>query len=72
MSRLWDKGTPLDARVLAYTSLDDHELDNRLVAYDIQASIAHATMLQEQSLLNPADHAAITTALAQIGAASGA
>jgi argininosuccinate lyase len=68
MSRLWDKGTPLDARVLVYTSLDDHELDNRLVAYDIQASIAHATMLQEQSLLNPADHAAITTALTQIGA----
>ena len=69
MSRLWDKGTPLDARVLAYTSQDDHELDNRLVPYDIQASIAHATMLQEQSLLNAADHAAITTALAEIGAA---
>ncbi len=69
MSRLWDKGTPLDARVLAYTSQDDHELDNRLVAYDIQASIAHATMLQEQSLLNAVDLAAITAALTQIGAA---
>ena len=68
MSRLWDKGTPLDARVLAYTSQDDHELDNRLVAYDIQASIAHATMLKEQSLLDTADHAAITAALTQIGA----
>ncbi len=69
MSRLWDKGAPLDARVLAYTALDDHELDNRLVAHDILASIAHANMLHEQSLLNAADLAAITTALRQIGEA---
>ena len=69
MSRLWDKGTPLDARVLAYTSADDHELDNRLVAYDIRASVAHAMMLHEQSLLSRADLTAITDALLQIGAA---
>jgi hypothetical protein len=48
MTRLWDKGTPLDARVLAYTAGDDYLLDNRLVAYDIRASIAHAEMLGEQ------------------------
>ena len=69
MSRLWDKGTPLDARVLAYTSSDDHELDNRLVAFDIQASVAHAHMLHEQSLLSHADLTAITDALIEIGAA---
>ena len=69
MSRLWDKGTPLDARVLAYTSSDDHELDNRLVAYDVQGSIAHAHMLHEQSLLSGDDLAAITGALTEIGAA---
>ena len=69
MSRLWDKGSPLDARVLAYTSLDDHALDNRLVAYDIQASIAHAQMLHEQSLLDAADLGAIIAALREIGAA---
>ena len=45
MTRLWDKGTPLDARVLAYTAGEDHVLDNRLVRYDIRASIAHAEML---------------------------
>ena len=39
MSRLWDKGGELDARVLQYTAGDDYQLDNRLVAYDIQASI---------------------------------
>ena len=31
MRRLWDKGTPLDARVLDYTAGEDHALDERLV-----------------------------------------
>ena len=35
MTRLWDKGAPLDERVLAYTAGEDHLLDNRLVRYDI-------------------------------------
>jgi argininosuccinate lyase len=47
MSRLWDKGSSLDARVLDYTAGEDHALDNRLVTYDIRASIAHAEMLGE-------------------------
>ncbi len=45
MSRLWDKGTPLDERVLAFTAGEDHALDERLVRYDVLASIAHARML---------------------------
>jgi argininosuccinate lyase len=68
MTRLWDKGTSLDARVLGYTAGDDHALDNRLVAYDIRASIAHAEMLGEQKLLSPKDVAAIRDALTAIGA----
>jgi len=67
MTRLWDKGTPLDARVLAYTASDDHELDHRLVRYDIQASIAHAEMLGVQGLLSSQDLAAIREALTAIG-----
>jgi len=51
MKRLWDKGAPLDARVLSYTAGDDYQLDERLVRYDIQASIAHAEMLGEQGLV---------------------
>ena len=42
-------------------------LDNRLVRYDIEASIAHAEMLGEQGLLSAADLAAIRGALAAIG-----
>jgi argininosuccinate lyase len=67
MTRLWDKGTSLDARVLEYTAGDDHTLDGRLVAYDIRASIAHAEMLGEQNLLSPTDLAAIREALSAIG-----
>ena len=67
MSRLWDKGAALDDRVLAYTAGEDHLLDNRLVRYDILASIAHAEMLGEQDLLSAGDLAAITAALRAIG-----
>lgn len=51
MSRLWDKGDPLDAEVLAFTAGEDHALDNRLVPYDVRASIAHARMLADQGLI---------------------
>jgi argininosuccinate lyase len=67
MTRLWDKGTPLDARVLAYTAGDDHLLDNRLVRYDIRASIAHAEMLGVQGLLSAPDLESIRAALTAIG-----
>jgi argininosuccinate lyase len=67
MTRLWDKGVPLDERVLAYTAGEDHLLDDRLVAYDIKASSSHADMLAQQGLLSAADHRAICDALAAIG-----
>jgi argininosuccinate lyase len=67
MTRLWDKGTPLDERVLAYTAGEDFELDNRLVEYDVRASIAHAEMLNERRLLSDADLVAIRGALTAIG-----
>jgi argininosuccinate lyase len=51
VKRLWDKGAPLDQRVLEFTAGEDHALDDRLVAYDVRASIAHAEMLRECGLL---------------------
>jgi argininosuccinate lyase len=68
MTRLWDKGQPLDERVLAYTAGEDHALDDRLVAYDVRASIAHAEMLNLQGLLTTPDLTAIRAALTTIGA----
>jgi argininosuccinate lyase len=68
MSRLWDKGAELDQRVLAYTAGDDYALDERLVKYDVRASIAHAEMLNAQKLLVDADLAAIRDGLQALGA----
>ncbi len=67
MTRLWDKGTPLDERILRFTVGDDHLLDERLVAYDVRASIAHARMLNGQGLLEAADCEAICTGLGELG-----
>ena len=68
MTRLWDKGAPLDERVLRFTAGEDHALDNRLVAYDVRASIAHAEMLQECGLLAQDELDAIRNGLTEIAA----
>ncbi|HEX3556769.1 MAG TPA: argininosuccinate lyase [Thermoanaerobaculia bacterium] len=66
MSRLWDRGEPLDGRVLRYTAGEDHRLDARLVPYDVRASIAHAEMLHEVGLLAAGDLAAIRSGLEEL------
>ena len=66
MSRLWEKGLPLDERVLRYTAGEDHLLDARLLAYDVRGSIAHAEMLAEQGLLEQDDSVAISAALREL------
>jgi argininosuccinate lyase len=68
MSRLWDKGAPLDERVLRFTAGEDHALDNRLVAYDVRASIAHAEMLHAAGLLAAEELEAIRRGLTEIAA----
>ncbi len=68
MTRLWDKGEPLDERVLRYTAGEDHRLDGRLVPYDVRASIAHAEMLDGAGLLPAGDLAAIRDGLTTLAA----
>jgi argininosuccinate lyase len=68
MSRLWDKGAPLNARVLQYTAGEDHALDDRLVAYDVQGSIAHAEGLHAAGLLSAPDLETLRGALQEIAA----
>jgi len=68
MTRLWDKGVDLDQRVLQYTAGDDYALDERLVKYDVRASIAHAEMLNAVKLLPDADLAAIRDGLNALAA----
>jgi argininosuccinate lyase len=68
VTRLWDKGAPLDDRVLSYTAGEDYGLDERLVRYDVQASIAHAEMLNAQQLLSNEDLEAIRSGLNTLAA----
>jgi argininosuccinate lyase len=63
MSRLWEKGLPLDERVLRYTAGEDHLLDARLVPYDVRGSIAHVEMLADQELISKKDCSAIRDGL---------
>jgi argininosuccinate lyase len=67
MSRLWDKGAELDGRVLQYTAGEDYALDERLVRYDVAASLAHVEMLHAQKLLSSEDLAAIRSGLTSLG-----
>ena len=69
MSRLWDKGQPLDSRVLAFTAGEDHALDERLVQYDVKASIAHARMLASRALISQEDFQLIEKGLREVGEA---
>jgi len=66
VKRLWDKGEPLDEQILRYTAGEDHLLDDRLVPYDVRASIAHAQMLCQQRLLSDEDFAAIRSGLEKL------
>jgi argininosuccinate lyase len=72
MARLWDKGLPLDERILRFTAGEDHRLDARLVEYDARASIAHARMLEKQKLLSATDCKAICAGLEALAASHAA
>lgn len=72
MTRLWDDGKPIDGRILRYTAGEDHLLDERLVAFDLRASAAHAEMLRDAGYLGAADCAAVLSALAELAASHAA
>jgi argininosuccinate lyase len=66
LTRLWEKGAPLDERVLRFTAGGDYALDERLVRHDVRASIAHAEMLCERGLLSRTDLDAIRSGLSAL------
>ena len=66
MTRLWEKGLPLDQRILAFTAGEDHLLDARLVPYDVRGSQAHAAMLAAQGLITNKDCEAICEGLKKL------
>ncbi|MDJ0806247.1 MAG: argininosuccinate lyase [Gammaproteobacteria bacterium] len=65
-TKLWSGrfNEPTDAFVEAFTA--SVEFDRRLYKYDIQGSIAHATMLATQGIITDTERAAIVQGLEQI------
>ncbi len=61
--KLWDKGYATADLVEHFTVGNDRILDLKLAKYDIQASLAHAKMLEKTSLLNKKEYSAIAKGL---------
>ena len=50
-NKLWQVNEPLDYKVENFTVGDDYLLDQKLLPYDIEASLAHAKMLKKIGVL---------------------
>jgi len=65
-AKLWDKGGATDGEMLRYTSRDDWKLDQRLLAYDLRATLAHVRGLFRIGVLSADEIAAMEGALAML------
>ncbi|QHI38442.1 Argininosuccinate lyase [Kordia antarctica] len=50
--KLWDKGISIDKKIEAFTVGNDREIDIHIAKYDIQASVAHAKMLEKIRIIS--------------------
>jgi argininosuccinate lyase len=51
--KLWDKGFSIDKKIEHFTVGNDREIDMYIAKYDVQASLAHAIMLESIGILTP-------------------
>ena len=49
--KLWDKGIEIDKQIENFTVGNDREIDIHIAKYDVQASLAHAIMLESISII---------------------
>jgi argininosuccinate lyase len=63
---LWDKGGVTDAEMMRYTARDDWRLDQRLLRYDVNATLAHARGLGRIGVLDTAELEAMERTLAAL------
>ena len=49
--KLWDKGISIDKKIEQFTVGNDRDIDLHIAKYDVQASLAHAKMLQSIGIL---------------------
>ncbi|WP_430409370.1 argininosuccinate lyase [Kordia sp.] len=50
--KLWDKGITIDKKIEGFTVGNDREIDLHIAKYDIQASLAHAKMLETIDIIS--------------------
>ena len=62
--KLWDKGIKIDDRIEQFTVGNDREIDLHIAAYDVQASLAHAQMLEKIGIIDTDELAQLTEGLA--------
>jgi len=49
--KLWDKGFSIDKQIEKFTVGNDREIDMHIAKYDVQASLAHAIMLESIGII---------------------
>jgi argininosuccinate lyase len=67
LTKLWQTGHTLDERIEAFTVGDDFLVDERFLAYDLTASLAHARMLLAIGVLSEPEFAQAEEGLERIG-----
>jgi argininosuccinate lyase len=50
--KLWDKGFSIDKQIEKFTVGNDREIDIHIAKYDVQASLAHAIMLESIGIIS--------------------
>ena len=66
MTKLWQKGYSVNAKVEHYTAAQNSLLDMRLIRHDVWGSLAHATMLQRIGILSEGELQGLKQALNEI------
>jgi argininosuccinate lyase len=64
--KLWDKGISIDKKIERFTVGNDREIDMHIAKYDVQASLAHAKMLQSIGVLTSEELQQVENGLATL------
>ncbi len=64
--KLWDKGISIDKKIEQFTVGNDREIDLHIAKFDIQASLAHAIMLESIGILTSDELQQLKTGLQKL------
>ena len=66
--KLWDKGFSIDKQIENFTVGNDREIDIHIAKYDVQASLAHAIMLESIGIITADELADLKKGLQELAA----